>query len=99
MKEGVCRLVFGCFEPEKFDIPNQKQRRGRCRAWNIATRYIQKRGYPAACLFGKVSQDRKQRTRSMRYPAFFFYVAKKSEMLQSGTGYFFGKIDDTQKNE
>lgn len=37
LKEGVCRLVFGCFEPEKFTIPNQKQRRGRCRAWIITT--------------------------------------------------------------
>lgn len=37
LKEGVCRLVFGYLEPEKFNKPNQKQRRGRCRAWIITT--------------------------------------------------------------
>jgi hypothetical protein len=44
-------------------------------------------GIQTACLFGKVSQDRKQQTSSKRYPAFFLYVAKSSVMFHSGFGY------------
>ncbi len=45
-----------------------------------------KRGYLAACDKGGFPGPN-ETTRSRRYPAFFFYVAKKVEMFHSVLGY------------